>query len=273
MASSITNVEPQNERGHVFRFSPLPRSETETDRGNHEHLSVSVESIGNRSGSGMSEYCYTQEIFSISERACEMIQDLLGLTLLMMLILLPVYKRLGTPKEDPIPPVLVLNSMYLSNFTTGSGGLAAAWDAKFRVTNTNVSTIYFRILDFTIFYKKNPEHALSVASSKPFYLEKGQYVKLHLKFTTGGENNETFVENWLAEEMGKDKVKDGSISFGMRVRVEAIYYGETWVSDVVMSPHCEDLTVTFLRDNDSGRLANPNRNFTIPIKWKPFSFF
>jgi len=274
MASSTTNVQPQNERGHVY--TPVPQSETDPENHEHRPLSVSAQSTGATSGSGVSENYYAEEIFSISSRACEMIQDLLGLTLLMMLILLPLYKRLWTPKEDPVPPVFVLNSMYLSNFTTSSGSLAATWDAKFTVTNTNVSCIYFRTIHFTIFYKRNPEDALSVASSYPFYLDKGEYVKLHLKFTAGGigsENSEPFVENRLVEEMAKDKVKDGSLSFGIQVKVEAIYYGETWVADVVMSPHCEDLKVQFLHDKDSGRLANPNRNFSIPIHWKPFSFF
>ncbi|KAK7396756.1 hypothetical protein VNO78_17914 [Psophocarpus tetragonolobus] len=284
MASSITrsNIQqPQNERGHVYRFSRLSQND-----GDHEErpLSVSVEeSTGSRSNansnsnSNVFEYYYTEEIFGISPRTCEMIQDLLGLMLLLMLILLPLYKRLWSPKEDPIPPVFLLNSMYLSNFTTESGGLSAMWDAKFTVTNINVSCIYFRTIDFTIFYKHNPEDALSVASSYPFYLDKGDYVKLHLKFTagsgTGWENNQPFVENRLVEEMGKDKAKDGSLSFGMQMKVQAIYYGETWVSNVVMNPHCEDLTVQFLPDKDSGRLANPNANFSVPLQWKPFSFF
>lgn len=194
------------------------------------------------------------------------------------LILLPLYKRLGTPKENPIPPLFVLNSMYLSNFTTtgSTGGISATWDAKFTVTNTNVSCIYFRSIDFTIFYKHNPEDALSVASSYPFYLDKGEYVKLHLKFTKGGEgweDNQPSVENRLVEEMGKDKAKNGALSFGMQMKVQAIYYGETWVSDVVMNPHCEDLRVQFLPHEDSGRMANPNRNFSVPLHWKPFSFF
>lgn len=276
MASSTTNVQPQNERGHVYRFSPVPQSET--DRENHEHqpVSVSVQSTATMSGSTMSDNYYTEEIFSISSRACEMIQDILGLTLLMMLILLPLYKRLWTPNENPVPPIFVLNSMYLSNFTTDSGGVSGTWDAKLTVTNPNVSCIYFRVIHFTIFYKRNPEDAVSVASSYPFYLDKGEYLKLHLKFVTGeigSENSEPFVEKGLVEEMGKDKMKDGSLSFGMQVKVEAIYYGETWVADVLMSPHCEDLKVEFLQYKNSGRLANPNRRFTIPIHWKPFSFF
>jgi len=267
-SSTATNVQPQNERGHVYRFSPVPQSET--DRVIHEHqpVSVSVQSSGTTSGSAMPENYYTEEIFSISSRACELIQDCLGLMLLMMLVFLPLYKRLWTPNENPVAPIFVLNSMYLSNFTTGSGGVSATWDAKFTVTNANVSSIYFRDIHFTIFYKRNPEDAISVASSYPFYLEKGEYVKLHLKFTS-----EPLVEKWLVEEMGKDKMKDGSLSFGMQVKVEAIYYGETWVADVLMSPHCEDLKVQFLAGKNSGRLGNPNRRFTIPIHWKPFSFF
>nr|KYP48561.1 hypothetical protein KK1_029712 [Cajanus cajan] len=188
-----------------------------------------------------------------------------------MLILLPLYKRLGSPKQDPIPPVFVLNSMYLSNFTAGTGGLVATWDAKFTVTNTNVSCIYFRSIDFSMFYKRNPEDALSFASSYPFYLDKGEHVKLHLKFTAGGAGFED--NDPLVEEMGKDRAKDGTLNFGMEMKVQAIYYGETWVSDVEMNPHCEDLTVQFLPDKDSGRLANPNRNFSVPLHWKPFSFF
>ena len=268
-----SNVEPQNERGHVYRFSPLPQSETETDHHEDQPLSISVESSAPLRPS-ISEYYYSDEIFSISARTCEMTQDILGLTVFMVLIFLPLYRRLGTPNEDPVPPVFILNSMYLSNFTTGMGGLGATWDAKFTVSNTNVSSIYFRSVDFTIFYKQNPEDALSTASSYPFYLDQGEYVKLHLKFeSTGLEGNQSFVENKLVEEIGNDRVKDGSLNFGMQMKVQAIYYGETWVSDVVMSPHCEDLRVQFLPDKDSGRLANPNRNFSVLIQWKPMSFF
>ncbi|MED6106178.1 hypothetical protein PIB30_002630 [Stylosanthes scabra] len=55
----------------------------------------------------------------------------------------------------------------------------------------------------------------------------------------------------------------------MQVKVEAIYYGKIWVSDVVMSPHCEDLKIEFLHDKDYfGSLANPNRNCTVPMQWK-----
>ncbi|KAK7337306.1 hypothetical protein VNO77_17872 [Canavalia gladiata] len=274
MASSSANIEPQNEIGHAYRFTPLPQSETEHDHNHQDQpVSFSVESTNTRPA--ISEY--SEEIFSISARACEMIQDLVGLTLLMMLIWLPLYKHLGIPNKDPVPPVFVLNSMYLSNFTTGTGELSATWDAKFTVRNTNVSSIYFRSIYFTIFYKRNPEHALSATSSYPFYLDLGEYVKLHLKFTASDakwDDNGTFLEKYgLVEEMGKDKAKDGSLNFGMQMNVEAIYYGETWVSDVIMSPHCEDLTIQFLHNNDSGRLANPNRNFSVPIQWKPFSFF
>lgn len=284
MASS-TNIEPQNERGHVYSFTPVPQSETETNiyvrddnlEDQQQPLSMSVESSTD-TRPNMSESFYAEDIFSISARTCEVTRDILGVTLLMVLIFVPLYKRLGSPTKDPIAPIFVLNSMYLSNFTTtASGGLSATWDAKFTVKNINVSSIYFKTIDFTLFYKQNPEDTLSVASSYPFYLEKGDYVKLHLKFTTRGEgwgNNEPLVENWLVEEMGKDKAKDGSLSFGMGMNVQAVYYGEMSVSEVVMNPHCENLTVQFMADDkDSGRLANPNRNFSVPLHWKPFSFF
>ncbi|KAK7284788.1 hypothetical protein RJT34_19541 [Clitoria ternatea] len=275
-SSSSPNIEPQNEKDHIFRFSPLPQSETQvtdTTDENHEDLplSVSVESTITRSTTP-EDYYDSEDILSISARTCEMFQDLLGLTLLIMLIFLPLYKRLGSPNDDPVPPVFVINSMYLSNFTTGTQGLAATWDAKFTVVNTNVSSIYFRRVEFTLFYKQNPEDAISSASSYPFYLDLGEYVKLHLKFTTRGEGMEN-DDQPLVEEMKKDKKKDGSLSFGMKVKVEAIYYGETWVSDVIMSPHCEDLKVQFVANMDSGKLAMPNRNFSVPVQWKPFSFF
>lgn len=281
MASSSTNVEPQNERGHAYKFVPLPQSETEAhdvNNDNHEDqpMPISVDSTTTRPTNNISGYYYhnSDEIFSVSARTCEMAQDLLGLTVFIMLIFLPLYRRLGSPNEDPIPPIFILNSMYISNFTTGKEGLGATWDAKFTVMNTNVSSIYFRSIDFTIFYKQNPEDVLSATSSYPFYLDQGEYVKLHLKFTTTGlEDNQLFVENRLVEEIVKDRDKDGSLSCGMQMKVEAIYYGETWVSDVVMTPHCEDLRVQFLPSKDSGRLTKPNRNFSVPIEWKPYSFF
>lgn len=283
MASSTSSiVDSQNERG--YKFSPLPQSETEVvldhdDDNHHEDhqpLSVSVESTGTRPPIINSNY-YSHQVYSLSAHTCEMTQDLLGFTMVMMLLFLSLYRHLGSPKEDPIPPIFVLNSMYISNFTTTNGELDATWDAKFTVMNTNVSSIYFRNIDFNIFYKQNPEDALSAASSYPFYLDRGEYVKLHLKFTTnagtGLDDDQPFVKNQLVEEIGRDRAKYGSLSFGIQMKVQAIYYGETWVSDVVMSPHCEDLMVQFLPDKGSARLVNPNRNFSVPIEWKPFSFF
>lgn len=270
----MASVEPQNERNHVYRFSTLPQSETEPNQEDEQQpLSISTQTTISEN------YINSDEIFNINERTCEKIQDLIGLTMLMMLIFLPLYRRLGSPKQDPIPPIFILNSMYISNFTTTTKGLTATWDAKFTVTNTNVSSIYFRSIDFTIFYKQNPEDALSVASSYPFYLDQGEFVKLHLKFVTveagdwEDDQDQPLVENPLVEEIGKDRAKNGSLNFGIQMKVQAIYYGETWVSDVVMTPYCEDLMVQFLPNKDSGRLVNPNRNFSVPIHWKQLPFF
>ncbi|KAF7818842.1 GTP cyclohydrolase I [Senna tora] len=101
-------------------------------------------------------------------------------------------------------------------------------------------------------------------------------MKLHLKFTTGGgawDDSEPCVQKWLVEEIQKERERDESVMFGMQVNVEAIYYGDTWVSDVEMSPHCEGLKVQFVPHKGSARLTQPNRNFTVPIGWKPFSLF
>ncbi|CAL0326712.1 unnamed protein product [Lupinus luteus] len=277
MASSSTKFEHQNEKGHV-KFLPLPQSETQTHDINDDHLedqslSISVESTTTRT-INIPDYYFPEEILNNRSQTCEIAQDLLGFIVLILLIFLPLYLRhLGSPHEDPIPPIVTLNSMYIYNFTTGKEGLGATWDAKFTITNANVSSIYFRKVDFTIFYKQNPEHVLSFASSYPFYLDQEEDMKLHVNFTTGLEDYELFVENELVEEIGKDKDKDGSLSFGMKMKIQAIYYGETWVSDVTMTPYCEDLRVQFFTSKDSGRLTNPNRNFSVPIEWKPFSFF
>jgi hypothetical protein len=273
----MANVEPQNERNRVYRFSTLPQSETEANQ-EDEPLPISTSPI--RPIISDNNY-HSDEIFDINTHTCEKIQDLLGLTILMLLIFLPLYRRLGTPKQDPIPPIFILNSMYISNFTIGTKGLAATWDAKFTIKNINVSSIYFRTIDFTIFYKQNPEDALSIVSSYPFYLDEGEFMKLHLKFKTmetaqwENDQDQPFVESKLVEEIGKDRYKNnGSLSFGMQMKVKAIYYGETWVSDVVMTPYCEDLMVQFLPNKESsGRLVDPNRNFSVPIQWKPLPFF
>ncbi|KAK7244822.1 hypothetical protein RIF29_39649 [Crotalaria pallida] len=282
MAPSLPNVEPRNERGLVY--TPLPQLETETDELDDDNLddedqplsSISVESspATTPTNNNPNSCYYSNEIFNVSAQTCEMAQDLLGFTVLVMLIFIPLYKHLGSPRENPFPPIFTINSMYISNFTIDTKGLGANWDAKFTVVNANVSSIYFRSIDFTLFYKQNPQDILSYASSYPFYLDQDEFVKLHLNFTTTGwEDKQLLVDNQLVEEIGKDRDKDGSLSFGMQMKVQAIYYGETWVSDVLMTPHCEDLKVLLLPGKDSGRLANPNRNFSVPIQWKPFSFF
>jgi hypothetical protein len=138
----MANVEPQNERNHLYRFSTLPQSETEANQ-EDEPLPISTGPI--RPIISDNNY-HSDEIFNINTHTCEKIQDLLGFTILMLLIFLPLYRRLGTPKQDPIPPIFILNSMYISNFTIGTKGLAATWDAKFTIKNINVSSIYFRTI-------------------------------------------------------------------------------------------------------------------------------
>lgn len=274
-----SDVEPQNVKDRDHKFSPLPQSEPDHDHPSHpdrdrEHhlpLSISVESTrptADSDSDGAPDH--------VSTGNTEMIQDLIGLTILLMLILSPLYRRMGSPSEDPIPPVLTLNSMYISNFTTSDGSLTATWDAKMTVTNVNVSCMYFRSTDFTIFYKQNPEDAVSVASLYPFYLDRGESLKLHLKFTAGPgawDEGQPCVEKWLVEQMGEDKAKEEALTFGMQMNAEAIYYGDTWVSDVDMSPHCEGLKMQFAPNQGSGRLTHPNRNFSVPIGWKPFTLF
>ncbi|KAI9076410.1 hypothetical protein K1719_028646 [Acacia pycnantha] len=206
----------------------------------------------------------------------ETAQDLLGLTVFLMLIFSPLYNRMESPSGDPIAPLFTLNSMYVSNFTTVNGTLSATWDAKLTVANANVSSIYFRYTDFILFYDNNPEDAVSGVSLNPFSVEKGEAVKLHLKLTTSGgawDENGPRVESWLVEQIGRDREKDGAVKFGMQMRVEAVYYGETWVADVEMSPHCEGLRVQFLAKKGSGRLTQTDRNFSVPIGWKPSSLF
>ncbi|CAI8614915.1 unnamed protein product [Vicia faba] len=275
----MASVEPQNERNHV-RFSTLPQSETEVNHHEQQPLSISRNT---RRIPTISDNNYSEEICSISPYTCDKIQNLLGVTMLMLLIFLPLYRRSGTPKQDPIPPIFNLNSIYISNFTIGTKGLAATWDAKFTITNINVSAIHFRSIDFTIFYKQNPEDALSVASSDPFNLFQGEFKKLHLKFMTmetadwEANQQQPFVESNLVEEIGKDRAKNnGTLSFGIQMKVQASYYGdyfaETLISDVVMTPYCDDLVVHFFPRENSGRLVTPNRNFLVPIHWKPVPF-
>ncbi|KAL1338309.1 hypothetical protein HN51_032981 [Arachis hypogaea] len=253
---SMASGEPQNERDHAYRFSPLPQSETQHDDEDEEDEGLSI-AVEPKAPVLPKYYCLEDE--TLYERTCETIQDIFGITVFIVLIFLPIYRSLGTPTQDPVPPVFTINSMYLSN--------GATWHAKFTIINTNVSSIYFRTIDFTLFYKTNPEDVLSSASSYPFYLDKGEYVKLRLNF-------ERTTTDSLVEEIEKDRVKDGSLNFGMQIKVEAIYYGEIWVSDVEMSPRCEDLKIQFRNEKDySGRLANPNRNCTVPMQWKQMSFF
>ena len=261
-STSTTNVESQNENAHEHKFFPLPQSDSYDQVQNHRPLSISIESTG------PSIDIHSKEILRISTRTHELIQDLLSLILILMLLLLPLYKHLGQRPSNPVPPVFALDSMYVYNFTTAAGELASAWDAKITVTNTNLSSIYFRSIDYTLFYKQNLEQALSFASSNPFYMERGQSVKLHLKFRTTG-----LVEEWLVADIEKDMAEDGDLSFGMKMKAEAVYYGETWISYVEMNPHCEGLKFEFVANKTLGRLINPNRNFSVPIGWKPLTLF
>lgn len=273
----MASIEPQNERNQAHRFSTLPQSETEANRHEEQPLSIPrntrVRTIFDDNNS--------EDIFSISPHTCDKIQNLLGFTMLMLLIFLPFYRRSGLPKQDPIPPIFNLNSIYISNFTVGTKGLAATWDTKFTITNTNVSKMSFTSIDFTIFYKQNPQDALSFASSDPFTLYQGEYTKLHLKLMTmetadwEADQYQPLVESTLVEEIGKDRAQNnGTLSFGIQIKVQATYYGESesWVSDVVMTPYCEDLIVHFLPHKNSGRLVTPNRNLSVPIHWKPLPF-
>ncbi|CAK8544142.1 unnamed protein product [Lathyrus sativus] len=272
----MASVEPQNERNHVYRFSTLPQSETEANPHEEQQpLSISTNptfpTISNHS----------EEIIVVSRRSCLEIQDFLGVTMLILLIFFPYYRHSGSPKQDPIPPIFKLNSMYISNFTIGTKGLAATWDTKFTITNTNVSSISFRSIEFTIFYKQNLEDALSVASSQPFSLYQGGFIKLHLKFMTTetanweADQEQPFVESSLVEEIRKDRDRNnGTLSFGIQMKVQATYsdFDTASVYDVVMTPYCEDLVVHFFPNTNSGRLVDLNKNFSVPIRWKPLPF-
>ncbi|MED6106177.1 hypothetical protein PIB30_002629 [Stylosanthes scabra] len=201
MASS---AEPQNEGRHAYRFSPLPQSETHDD--DEEVLSIAVDSRApeyycldddNNENEGDSRY----------ERTCERSQDIFGITVFIVLILLPLYRRLGAPTQDPVPPIFTINSMSLSNFTASNGGVGATWDANFTIINTNVSSIYFRTIDFTLFYKTNPEDVLSSASSYPFYLDKGDYVELQLNFQRNTDsNNNNYNDNSNIQSLAQEQL-------------------------------------------------------------------
>ncbi|MED6124460.1 hypothetical protein PIB30_059065 [Stylosanthes scabra] len=209
---SMASVGPQIEGG-VYRFSPLPQSETHEDD-EDKVLSIIVESIR------APEY-YTLDDDDSADtggyaRTCEITQGIFGITFFIVLIFLPLYRRLGTPTPGPCPSHFHHQFHVPLQLRRLQRRCRCHLDANFTIINTNVSFIYFRTIDFTLFYKTNP--------------------------------------------------KD--------VKVEAIYYGEIWVSDVVMSPHCEGLKIQFLHDKDySGRLTNPNRNCTVLMQWKQMSFF
>lgn len=275
--SSSDNQTGNFENGdHDVRLTLLPEADQSHSNENQQQipLSISMEYPG-----PTTDYYYFNEMQNNEVNAevnKEESQDILGLTVLIMLILSPFYRLMESPTGNPVPPLFTLNSMYVSNFTTFNETLSATWDAKLAVENANVSSIYFRYMEMAIFYNDNPEDVVSGVLVKPFYLEEGEAVKLHVKFATSGgawEGSGRRVERRVAEEIGREREREGAVKFGMEMKVEAVYNVGTWVGDVEMSPYCEGLRVQFLENQGSGRLTLTDRNFSVPIAWKPFSMF
>lgn len=128
-------------------------------------------------------------------------------------------------EEDHAAPIFTLNSLYVSNFSAGTAGLVATWDAKLTViNNSSFSDVRFESVGVTITYRENSLSEDSWGS----YLVPGETATFRLRFmnrgTAGWKRNEPYLEHDLVSEISKDVTQFGSLTVGMKLTAYASYY-------------------------------------------------
>lgn len=262
----MASITPQNAIKEIHTYSPIPSSETEG-----ESLSILVHSSSSTKPTAVETKDILNPVSELPTREGEI--ALLWGTIIMILLILFGWFLWWSQKEDHAAPILILNSLFISNFSVGTGGLVATWDAKFTLKNNSTfSELHYSHIGVTITYKDNP---LSKTGST-FNLDEGQSAMLRMRFTNSGtagwKLNEPYLENELVDKISKDVDKFGSLTIGMKMTMYAYYFDQRkWFpffdkeDHEIITAHCDDLRVQFLPHNkDLGKLVNLNRNFSVP---------
>ena len=151
----------------------------------------------------------------------------------------------------PQVPVFRVDSFYISNFHTSNSEFTANWEANVTVKNPSLK-LKFSFSEIKILLYYGDDHIGSSSVDSKLYLEPMGHGMLHLKMST----NDT--DRRVVDNMIRDRINEGSLSFKMRLVVSATLMDKSWTRDGVIKLLCNNLKVQFVGSASFGILPSGN---------------
>ncbi|CAN0916902.1 NDR1/HIN1-like protein 2 [Linum grandiflorum] len=151
----------------------------------------------------------------------------------------------------PRAPEFRLTSLTLTNFNYSGNQLSGDWDARFEVYNPNKKmSVEYDPITSSVFYRRE---FLGETRLRPFFQQGRNSTVVEARYTV--VNN--FVDQWMVDEVDKEKRKLGSVAFDLRVVAGAGFkYGGFRARRRILRVHCDDLTVVIRGNGGSGNMSN-----------------
>lgn len=153
----------------------------------------------------------------------------------------------------PRTPNFQLDSLFVSKFNVSNTTLGANWDMTLKIENPNLfSSVRFNGVKVSILFKHN--NSLAMYSMEPFELGYKEHRMVHMKISSG----QTVVNDWVLDEINRQRGENGAVNFSMNMFVWATYTTAGWweTEKTVLKPQCLDLRVGFLPKTGLGSWVN-----------------
>lgn len=151
----------------------------------------------------------------------------------------------------PNVPVFTVDTFYMSNFHTSNSEFTANWEANVTVKNPSLK-IKFSFNETKILLYYGDDHIASSSVESKLHLEPMGHGMLHLKLSTND------ADRHVVDNMIRDRIKEGSLSFKMRLVVSASLTDKSWTRDGVIKLLCNNLNVQFVGSASFGMLPAGN---------------
>ncbi|XVF55841.1 hypothetical protein PTKIN_Ptkin06aG0069100 [Pterospermum kingtungense] len=155
----------------------------------------------------------------------------------------------------PEAPVLRVDNMSVSNFSTSSVPFTATWDTNLTVENSNQKLrVYFDKILGTMFHDEE-DNLLGASWLNPMFMDVQTKTTMHaMIFSNGSAENP--VPIWVAQEMSKERGTTGAVKFSLRFRIWATFkVGSWWTRSLLLKVECDDLKVNFVGASGNGALV------------------
>ena len=160
----------------------------------------------------------------------------------------------------PQVPVFRVDTFYISNFHTSNSEFTANWEANVTVKNPSLK-LKFSFSEIKILLYYGDDHIGSSSVDSKLYLEPMGHGMLHLKLST---NN---TDRRVVDNMIRDRINEGSLSFKMRLVVSATLMDKSWTRDGVIKLLCNNLNVQFVGSASFGILPSGNSRTCLIFSW------